>query len=93
MMGGKTRLMSFKKKGSHLLKGPSKLTLYPFTHFKEHILVLNPPLPHPNFRFGGRLASIKENNKFRRIANEAKSKAPSDLKEFISDIKRTFDLK
>ncbi|XWS18064.1 hypothetical protein CRYUN_Cryun32bG0010400 [Craigia yunnanensis] len=44
-------------------------------------------------QFGGRLASIKENNKFRRIENEAKSKAPSDLKEFISDIKRTFDLK
>ncbi|XP_022716287.1 probable galactinol--sucrose galactosyltransferase 2 isoform X2 [Durio zibethinus] len=44
-------------------------------------------------QFGGRLASIKENKKFRRIDNEAKSKAPSDLKEFISDIKRTFDLK
>ncbi|KAG8494346.1 hypothetical protein CXB51_012146 [Gossypium anomalum] len=44
-------------------------------------------------RFGSRLASIKENKKFRRTANEANSKTPSDLKEFISDIRRTFDLK
>ncbi|MFQ6639404.1 hypothetical protein Gotur_015479 [Gossypium turneri] len=43
-------------------------------------------------QFGSRLANIKENKKFRRIANEANSKTPSDLKEFISDI-RTFDLK
>ncbi|MBA0720475.1 hypothetical protein Golax_008095 [Gossypium laxum] len=42
--------------------------------------------------FGSRLANIKENKKFRRIANEANSKTPSDLKQFISDI-RTFDLK
>ncbi|PPD74776.1 hypothetical protein GOBAR_DD28304 [Gossypium barbadense] len=39
-----------------------------------------------------RLANIKENKKFRRIANEVNSKTPSDLKEFISDT-RTFDLK
>ncbi|XP_017979161.1 PREDICTED: probable galactinol--sucrose galactosyltransferase 2 isoform X2 [Theobroma cacao] len=44
-------------------------------------------------QFGGRLASIKENKKFRRISNEAKSKAPRDLKEFVSDIKKTFGLK
>ncbi|KAK5831557.1 hypothetical protein PVK06_015355 [Gossypium arboreum] len=44
-------------------------------------------------QFGSRLASIKENKKLRRIANEANSKTPSDLKEFISDIRRTFDLK
>ncbi|TYI81986.1 hypothetical protein E1A91_D05G191500v1 [Gossypium mustelinum] len=43
-------------------------------------------------QFRSRLANIKENKKFRRIANEANSKTPSDLKEFISDI-RTFDLK
>ncbi|MBA0864707.1 hypothetical protein Goshw_005380 [Gossypium schwendimanii] len=42
--------------------------------------------------FGSRLANIKESKKFRRIANEANSKTPSDLKQFISDI-RTFDLK
>ncbi|XVE87599.1 hypothetical protein DITRI_Ditri19aG0001000 [Diplodiscus trichospermus] len=44
-------------------------------------------------QFGGGLASIKENTKFRRVGNEAKSRASSDLKEFISDIKRSFDLK
>ncbi|GLU20647.1 hypothetical protein SLE2022_368360 [Rubroshorea leprosula] len=44
-------------------------------------------------QFGGRLASIGENNKFRRKPNEAQSEAPTDLKEFVSDIKRTFGLK
>lgn len=92
--------MSFWNKGSNLLTGYSKLTLPlpPFllsNHFKQHIIHAHaqyPPFP-PNFRFGSRLASIKENKKFRRIANEANSKTPSDLKEFISDIRRTFDLK
>ncbi|XVF75136.1 hypothetical protein PTKIN_Ptkin13bG0163500 [Pterospermum kingtungense] len=44
-------------------------------------------------QFGSRLASVKENSKFRRTANEANSKTPGDLKEFVSDIKRTFGLK
>ncbi|KAK8989122.1 hypothetical protein V6N11_030488 [Hibiscus sabdariffa] len=44
-------------------------------------------------QFGSRLQSIKENKKFRRIENEVQSKAPRDLKEFISDIKSTFNLK
>ncbi|GLT46719.1 hypothetical protein SLA2020_204580 [Shorea laevis] len=44
-------------------------------------------------QFGGRLASIGENHKFRRKPNEAQSEAPTDLKEFVSDIKRTFGLK
>ncbi|KDP29033.1 hypothetical protein JCGZ_16422 [Jatropha curcas] len=43
-------------------------------------------------QFGGRLASIEENNKFRRT-NEAQSDAPIDLKHFVSDIKSTFGLK
>ncbi|GMI82413.1 seed imbibition 2, raffinose synthase 2 [Hibiscus trionum] len=44
-------------------------------------------------QFGSRLQSIKENKKFRRIENEVQSKVPRDLKEFISDIKSTFNLK
>lgn len=44
-------------------------------------------------QFGARLASVKENSKFRRIENEAKSNSPSDLKEFVSDIKKTYGLK
>lgn len=47
----------------------------------------------PNYRFGARLVSIEENNKFRKMQNEAVSEAPSGLKEFVSDIKRTFGLK
>ncbi|KAJ9690061.1 hypothetical protein PVL29_012629 [Vitis rotundifolia] len=44
-------------------------------------------------QFGGRLVSIKENNKFRETANEDLNGAPSGLKDFVSDIKRTFGLK
>ncbi|KAF8414301.1 hypothetical protein HHK36_002303 [Tetracentron sinense] len=44
-------------------------------------------------QFGGRLVSIKENNKFRKTANGTFIDAPSDLKEFVSDIRRTFGLK
>ncbi|KAL5769389.1 hypothetical protein ACOSQ2_016172 [Xanthoceras sorbifolium] len=43
-------------------------------------------------QFGGRLASIKENNKFRGTANEGQSEAIS-LKDFVSDIKKNFGLK
>ncbi|XP_075664682.1 putative galactinol--sucrose galactosyltransferase 2 isoform X3 [Castanea sativa] len=43
---------------------------------------------------GGRLLSIEENNKFRRTENEPQSEAqaPSSLKDFVTDIKRTFGL-
>ncbi|EXB64620.1 hypothetical protein L484_017952 [Morus notabilis] len=44
-------------------------------------------------QFGGRLASIKENTKFRRASNDAQSEAPTDLKSFVSEIKSTFGLK
>ncbi|XP_059438212.1 probable galactinol--sucrose galactosyltransferase 2 [Corylus avellana] len=44
-------------------------------------------------QFGGRLVSIEENDKFRRTANEAQSKAPIGLKDFVSEIKRNFGLK
>ncbi|OVA19719.1 Glycosyl hydrolases 36 [Macleaya cordata] len=44
-------------------------------------------------QFGGRLVSIKENSKFRKKANEALNEAASNLKDFISDIRRTFGLK
>ncbi|KAM7501087.1 hypothetical protein LguiA_025501 [Lonicera macranthoides] len=44
-------------------------------------------------QFGARLVSIEENNKFQKTQNEAVSEAPSGLKEFVSDIKRTFGLK
>jgi hypothetical protein len=44
-------------------------------------------------QFGGRLVSIKENSKFKKTENEAPSKAPADLKEFVSDIKKSFGLK
>ncbi|KAK2652648.1 hypothetical protein Ddye_012504 [Dipteronia dyeriana] len=40
-------------------------------------------------QFGGRLVSIKENSKFRGTANEAQT----CLKDFVSDIKKTFGLK
>ncbi|XP_018730644.2 probable galactinol--sucrose galactosyltransferase 2 isoform X2 [Eucalyptus grandis] len=43
--------------------------------------------------FGGRLVSIKENQKFRRSENGSLSEAPTDLKEFVSDIKGTYGLK
>lgn len=43
--------------------------------------------------FGGRLVSIKENSKFNKTENEAPSEAPADLKEFVSDIKKSFGLK
>ncbi|XP_062088022.1 probable galactinol--sucrose galactosyltransferase 2 isoform X1 [Humulus lupulus] len=44
-------------------------------------------------QFGGRLLSIKENNKFRRASDDAQSDAPSDLKSFVSEIKSTYGLK
>ncbi|CAK7331060.1 unnamed protein product [Dovyalis caffra] len=44
-------------------------------------------------RFGGRLVSTEENNKFRRTANESLGDAPNNLKHFVADIKRTFGLK
>ncbi|KAF5183437.1 Stachyose synthase [Thalictrum thalictroides] len=43
--------------------------------------------------FGGRLMSIKENSKFSKKKNEALNEAASDLKDFITDIKRTFGLR
>ncbi|XP_027931803.1 probable galactinol--sucrose galactosyltransferase 2 [Vigna unguiculata] len=44
-------------------------------------------------QFGGRLISIKENNKFRAIGNVAENGAPISLKDFVSEIKSTFGLK
>ncbi|KAI3442218.1 Galactinol--sucrose galactosyltransferase [Psidium guajava] len=44
-------------------------------------------------QFGGRLASIKENQKFRRTEDGSLSDAPTDLKEFVADIRGTFGLK
>ncbi|PIA58358.1 hypothetical protein AQUCO_00500346v1 [Aquilegia coerulea] len=43
--------------------------------------------------FGGRLMSIKENSKFSKKKNEALNEEASDLKGFITDIKRTFSLR
>lgn len=37
--------------------------------------------------------SIRENEKFRRAANDDSSNKPHSLKDFVSDIKRTFGLK
>ncbi|KAF6153868.1 hypothetical protein GIB67_001101 [Kingdonia uniflora] len=44
-------------------------------------------------QFGGRLVSIKENEKFRKNRNASLNEEPSDLKDFVSDIKRTFGLR
>ncbi|KAL5710107.1 galactinol--sucrose galactosyltransferase [Ranunculus cassubicifolius] len=44
-------------------------------------------------QFGGRLMSIKENSKFRKKANVATKEAAHDLKDFVTDIKTTFNLK
>ncbi|TKY72294.1 galactinol--sucrose galactosyltransferase 2 [Spatholobus suberectus] len=44
-------------------------------------------------RFGGRLISIKENNKFRAAGDVTESGAPDSLKDFVSEIKSTFGLK
>lgn len=46
-----------------------------------------------NCRFGARLVSIEENSKFRKPENETGSDAPSGLKDFVSEIKKNFDLK
>ncbi|XP_022642894.1 probable galactinol--sucrose galactosyltransferase 2 isoform X2 [Vigna radiata var. radiata] len=43
-------------------------------------------------QFGGRLISIKENNKFRAIGNVTENGAPVSLKDFVSEIKSTFGL-
>lgn len=45
-----------------------------------------------NCRFGGRLASIKENNKFRGTTGDDQ-KETSGLKDFVLDIKKNFCLK
>ncbi|XP_058112944.1 probable galactinol--sucrose galactosyltransferase 2 isoform X1 [Magnolia sinica] len=44
-------------------------------------------------QFGARLLSIKENNKFRRTSKGDADEGPSDLKDFVTSIKRTFGLK
>ncbi|CAL5411772.1 unnamed protein product [Camellia sinensis] len=44
-------------------------------------------------QYGGRLVSIQENYKFQKTTNEAPSEAPTNLKEFVSDIKGNFGLK
>ncbi|KAH6825870.1 hypothetical protein C2S53_020307 [Perilla frutescens var. hirtella] len=44
-------------------------------------------------QFGARLMSIRENDKFRKAANDDSSNKPHNLKDFVSDIKGTFDLK
>jgi len=46
-----------------------------------------------NCRFGGRLISIKENNKFRAVGNVTENGVPTSLKDFVSEIKSTFGLK
>ncbi|KAJ8747380.1 hypothetical protein K2173_001492 [Erythroxylum novogranatense] len=43
-------------------------------------------------QFGGRLATIKENSKFRKT-DEPLVDLPTNLKEFVSDIKKNFGLK
>lgn len=45
-----------------------------------------------NCRFGGRLASIKENNKFRGTTGDDQ-KETSGLKDFVLEIKKNFCLK
>ncbi|KAK1395425.1 Galactinol--sucrose galactosyltransferase [Heracleum sosnowskyi] len=44
-------------------------------------------------QFGGRLVSIEENNKFRKPGNEAAGNPPSGLKDFVSEIKKSYGLK
>ncbi|XP_057795142.1 probable galactinol--sucrose galactosyltransferase 2 isoform X2 [Salvia miltiorrhiza] len=44
-------------------------------------------------QFGGRLMSIRENEKFRKAANDDSSGTPHSLKDFVSDIKGTYGLK
>lgn len=44
-------------------------------------------------QFGARLMSIRENEKFRKAANDDSSNKPHSLKDFVSDIKGTFGLK
>lgn len=90
MMDGKILLTSFRKKESHLLKGHSRFCPFIFLFVQKAHLSL---LISPDYRFGARLVSIKENNKFRETANEDLNEAPSGLKDFVSDIKRTFGLK
>ncbi|GAV70578.1 LOW QUALITY PROTEIN: Raffinose_syn domain-containing protein [Cephalotus follicularis] len=47
--------------------------------------------PIEGSQFGGRLVSIEENNKFKGTGNDDKNEA-SSLKEFVSEIKKTFGL-
>ncbi|XP_042519478.1 probable galactinol--sucrose galactosyltransferase 2 isoform X3 [Macadamia integrifolia] len=44
-------------------------------------------------QFGSRLMSIKVNNKFRKKENESPNETTNDLKDFVSEIKRAFNLK
>ncbi|KAL1566900.1 galactinol--sucrose galactosyltransferase [Salvia divinorum] len=44
-------------------------------------------------QFGGRLMSIRENEKFRKASNYDSSGKPRSLKDFVSDIKENFGLK
>lgn len=81
--------MNSKKKESHLLMVHSKFIPFPFMLIRKMQAFLSPP----NFRFGGRLVSVEENNKFRRRSNESQADAPNDLKHFVADIKRNFGLK
>lgn len=92
-MGGKIQLMSSKKKGSHLLKGHSKFIffIYYFLGLAD-CEYINVTVVSLDCRFGGRLASIKENNKFRGTAEDGQSE-PSGLKDFVLDIKKNFGLK
>lgn len=89
-MGGKIHQMSSKKKGSHLLKGHSMLII--FSCQTRSTFRLN-YLFSLNCRFGGRLNSIEENNKFRCTTNALDSDKQSGLKDFVSEIKNTFGLR
>lgn len=90
MMAGKTLWMSFKKMGSHLLKDHSEFLFIIFFPWGNRTLT---DWFLWNCRFGGRLISIKENNKFRAIGNVTENGAPVSLKDFVSEIKSTFGLK
>lgn len=85
--------MNSRKKVNQLLKDLSMFFTALVLHLDTSSPYLSSKFLSPIRRYGARLVSVKENNKFRRTADGASNNGATSLKDFVSNIKQTYGLR
>lgn len=85
--------MNSRKKVNQLLKDLSMFFTLLVLHLDTSGPCLSSKFLSPIQRYGARLVSVKENNKFRRTADGASNNGATSLKDFVSNIKQIYGLR